>query len=210
MLEVTIFLFTNFRFFLYILVAQRIPETDLVFVVSASSSDSDATFMQIKDIMKYTITKHDEDHLKFGVITAGTEPNISVMIGMSFLTNAKRIEAIEKILKPSGAANLGQALIEAKQVLFESPGARTNATKVVAVLTDKKSESTMDELERAVMSLAEKGVRVLAISVGRETDKNELEIIASNSNDVISTEKDANPKKVAEKIMNKVLKGLWI
>ena len=92
-------------------------------------------------------------------------------------------------------------------MLFKNPEARSNATKVVVVITDKKSGNTEEEVTTAAMSLEEKGVRVIAVSVGKETDNRELEKIASIPDDVINTTIGENPEKVADKIMNKVQKG---
>ena len=55
-----------------------VPETELVFVISATAMLSDRNFMKMKDVIKNIITRYGQGQIRYSIITHGTVPRIEV------------------------------------------------------------------------------------------------------------------------------------
>ena len=101
---------------------------------------------------------------------------------------------------------LDQAL-EAAKILFEGDGVRENAKKVLVVLTDKSSGLDESQLRSAASELEGKEVEVIAVSIGDESDANELAYITPHTGNIIDAPVDENPDKLSSEILNLILTG---
>ena len=73
--------------------------------------------------------------------------------------------------------------------------------KVLVVITDKKSDSSQEEVQIASEKLKDDGVRVIAVALGDESD--------TVTPEVIKPGKDSRPKDVVEQLVKTVLNGLF-
>ena len=104
---------------------------------------------------------------------------------------------------------LDQAL-EATKILFEGDGVRENAKKVLVVLTDKSSSMDESRLRSVASELEGKEVEVIAVSIGDESDANELAHITPHTGNIIDARIDENPDKLSSEILNLILTGWFV
>lgn len=186
----------------------RIPQIDLGFIVSATAVSASDTFERIKDTINTIVDEYGiTSRLRYGLIVFGR----NAVQKLSFSEESSDINAlkakIESSQRPIGEPNLQKALEEAKR-LFDSESTSPDVKKVLVVITDKKSTSRPEDLKKAVMPLEDGGVKIVPVAVGSSADPSELEGITSNRGYLIETQRELDPDETAEKIMNKVLKGI--
>ena len=90
--------------------------------------------------------------------------------------------------------------------MFQSPGVRPNAKKVLVIITDRRSGVSEDGIRTAAKPLSERGIDVIPVAIGNEVSKDELEPSTSNEENVIAVPTTESPESLAEKIMEKALK----
>ena len=181
-----------------------IPELDLGFAIAAGSFDADETFQLMKDTISAIIGEYGLDKIRYGLIVFGDTASIKIQFGdFSNIDNMLRyLNILPK--KRSGAA-LDEALEEAER-LFLSSGARPNAKKVLVVITDLASGKTPSQVSEAAKPLQDKGVKIVAVAIGKEADPKELEIFTPMEK-IIEEEKGVQPDDLKKAIMVKVLTG---
>lgn len=186
----------------------RIPQIDLGFIVSATAVSASDTFERIKDTINTIVDEYGiTSRLRYGLIVFGR----NAVQKLSFSEESSDINAlkakIESSQRPIGEPNLQKALEEAKR-LFDSESTSPDVKKVLVVITDKKSTSRPEDVKKAVMPLEDGGIKIVPVAVGSSADPSELEGITSNRGYLIETQRELDPDETAEKIMNKVLKGI--
>ena len=107
-----------------------------------------------------------------------------------------------------GEPNLQAALEEAKRAFDQAPS-RPNAEKVLVVIMDKKSSNEHKDVAKALKPLKKDKVKVVPVAIGPDADVDELRNITSAKDYLVEVAKKEDPKKVAEKIMEKVSTGSY-
>ena len=123
---------TTFLFFLFFCSLDgtlRIPETNLVFAISATGLEAEETYSFIKDTIKSIIENYGTERLEFSVIVYGDYASPQVRFGDIFDSDAELVEAVGSMPRISGTPSLEKAL-EAADDQFKSPYIRFNAAKV--------------------------------------------------------------------------------
>lgn len=77
------------------------------------------------------------------------------------------------------------------------------------VIADRTSGRSVEDIRSAARPLETTGIRVIAVSVGKETDPEKLKS-ASWDDSLISSPVRGNPKQLGEEIMAKILEGEWL
>jgi hypothetical protein len=88
--------------------------------------------------------------------------------------------------------------------------ARPEAKKVLVIITDKRSDSTLSDIRDAAKILVSKSITVIPVAFGRDADPNQLVTTTPNKGDLIKKEKTVPPKTLAKEIMDKILEGNFI
>jgi hypothetical protein len=177
--------------------------TDLVFLINAQPNN----FNKIRDAMKAAVTKYGTDEIKYGIVVyAGTATTkLQLRDRIPDDTILKRL--IENITPNSGIATLSRGLEEAKR-LFESSGdSRKDARKILVVITDARTGSDKEVIQREIKDLYGKDVRVIPVAIGRSalTDlDNDFKAV-----DVVVIKAEDHPKKTANTIMKNVTSGKY-
>lgn len=180
------------------------PEIDLGFAIAAGSLYADETFQLMKDTIEEVIMEYGIDKIRYGLIVFGD--TATVKIEFSNNTNVDElINYLNIVIKTKGGAALDEMLKEAEG-LFSAAGIRPLAKKVLVVITDVASGKEPSQVRKAVEKLQDKTIKIVAVSIGREADPKELEIITSTDN-VIEEKKSVEPSSLKDLIMDKVLKG---
>ena len=160
----------------------------------------------MKDTVKAVVDKYGMSKIRYGLIVFGTTPITSKNFGENFPTSEDMKNYLNLVRRPSGKPDLVMALDEAKR-LFDRATNRPNARKVLALIMDDKSVNKPEDLKRASKELDDKQIQVVSIAVGKDADPKEMEHISSHKEHIVEVKKDEKPKTLAEKIMDKVMKG---
>lgn len=185
-----------------VILEPTVPEVDLGFIISAGSTDASATLQQIKDIVKSFINKYSTCRLRYGIISGGSSPRIELALPDS--VNSGVLQTVESLSRPRGTPDLAKALLLGVELL--SP-ARPSAQKVLVIITDVKSGSSSRQLRLATQAVDNKGIRVLAVTIGKEVDRSELITGTGSGENIINSSKTDEGGEVREKIMKKIREG---
>ena len=193
----------NLLSFLFLVIIEPIPpEVDVGFIISAGSTDATAILQQIKDVIKSFINKYSLDRLRYGIISYGSTPRIDLTLRDSLKRDVT--QQVDAIVRPGGTPDLARALQLGEQLLSS---ARPNVQKVLVIITDVKSGSSLSQVKLAVKSLDNKDIRVFAVAIGNEVDSTELSTATGSSKNIINSSKTDEPGKVREEIMTKIRQG---
>ena len=185
-----------------VILEPTVPEVDLGFIISAGSTDASATLQQIKDIVKSFINKYSTYRLRYGISSGGSSPRIELALPDS--VNSGVLQKVESLSRPRGTPDLAKALLLGVELL--SP-ARPSAQKVLVIITDVKSGSSSRQLRLATQAVDNKGIRVLAVTIGKEVDRSELITGTGSGENIINSSKTDEGGEVREKIMKKIREG---
>ena len=194
-------------FFSPSLVPPMVPKIDLVFAISSVSSSADEVFQNTQKAVTYIIEKYGTNDIHYAVILFGSDAQ--AVIDFDSYTTSEQLNAIfSNLRRLKGGPVLDKALKLAGKV-FTSPGARSDAHKVLVVITDKEAAAWLDDVILEANMLEDMEVTVIHVGIGAETDRKELlEEITPDVTDVITTSKVDDPDELGRNIMDRVLKGI--
>lgn len=179
-------------------------EVDVAFAISANSVNNRQTFRLMKDTIAWIISNYGTGKLRYSVILFGNDAKIELDFDGGISTPNKLIQFVQELPRRSGGPDVISALDKAKTV-FKSASARPNAWKVLVVITDKRSGSSLPDIGKAAQPLDEEGIKVVPVAVGREADPSELE--ATNPERfVITVPRTEEPKTLGKQIMEHVIR----
>ena len=78
---------------------------------------------------------------------------------------------------------------------------------MLIVITDKTSDSQGSDLKKETFELESQDIKVIAVALGEESDKDELDILTPEQGEVIEANSTDGAKKTANEIMAKALEG---
>ena len=73
---------------------------------------------------------------------------------------------------------------------------------------DKKSINEEEEIQETLKPLKADEIKIVPVGIGPDADVNELKNITSTEEYLVKAKKTADPEKLAEKIMAKVISGM--
>lgn len=177
---------------------------DLIFALSASSSDANTNFQRMKQIFKAMIDTYGRDQVNYSLITFGETPSVKIRFSDSFSTDEELKNLVDAVPRSSGSPALAETMNVAEK-LFKGGTSRDTATKILVIMMDNKSGSAAKDVKEKGKSLDESGVRVIAVGVGDQFDATELNRTTPYKKDIISTSKTNDPEQIAKKILTKGL-----
>lgn len=183
-----------------------VPKIDLVFAISAVSSNAGEVFQKTQEAVTSIVDKYGTNNIQYAVILFGSDAQ-AVIDFDSYATTEQLKELFTNLPRVSGGPSLDAAFKLADQV-FSSPGARKDARQVLVVITDKKTSSRLDDVIPEANKLEDMAVAVIPVGIGTDADRKELEELTPDVSDVIITSKVDDPDELGRKIMKKVLKGI--
>ena len=160
------------------------PEAiDLVIALGASGQNASEIFTKQKDFISEIVEqfKLSQDAMLPGLITYGKDAQVPLKLG-TVVDKQSFNYYLADVDNPSDGTNLKRVLDEANKMLMEK--GRTNIPKVVLLLVDKKSTSSLPELLTAKKGLENMGVKIVVVGFGNEVDRKELVILASSKDGV--------------------------
>ena len=179
---------------------------DLAFALSATALKSDENFMKMKSVINEILNTHSSSSVRYSIITFGKYPDVELDFGDE--SDPRRIrEVLQGISKNNEGVDLSRALKKALELLQKAALSRPDAKRILIVAMDKTSDSDEIAVDVAAKSLAQDGVRVIAVIFGKEGDPQELTKTTLNENNVIKTTDSDTSKDIAAEVMEKANNG---
>ena len=150
---------------------------DLVFAISTISPKADVNFAKIKDVIQELIDEYGVQRVYYSIILFGRDPSVRIKFTPRLSEEALK-NAVNSLPRPTGGSSLQAALEKGREVFDE--GSRPDSKKVVIVILDQKSESTIADVRDAANKLDEDGIRVIPVAFGSRADTDEGEAATPN------------------------------
>lgn len=177
---------------------------DLGFAISATAAKSKENFKKMKEVINRIIFKYGSHRMAYSVLTFGSTPTIRVRFSDAIIGELLLILRVNNITQNPGTASLDKALDGARDLFKISNGARPNASNILVVITDKKSYSMAQAVEKSAEVLDDMGIRVIGVALGNEVG-GELDDVTDVSGDVMNASDSSSPAKIVEKVMERIL-----
>lgn len=171
---------------------------DVVFIVDGSASMVADEFQKQVDFVRTFIEDMDvsSDKVRVGVITFSTAVHNAFNLN-TYKTKQEVLAALDKIAYPKGRTHTWLVLEYIRKYAFTvDSGGRVGIPKIAIILTDGRSNLKKKTLEEAKL-LHKDPIRVYAIGVGNNLDKDELSAIASKQENIYLVQ-DFNALKTIE------------
>lgn len=179
---------------------------DLLFALSATALKSDDNFIKMKSVIAEILNTHGSSSVRYSIITFGKYPDVE--LDFQEQIDSKGIRArLQNISKNSEGVDLSRALKKASELLNNATLTRPDAKRIVVLAMDKTSDSDETAVDVAAKSLAQDGVRVIAVTFGKEGDPQEIAGTTLNKDNVIETDESDTAKDIAVAVMEKAMNG---
>ena len=175
---------------------------DIAFALSARALKSDDNFMKMKSVINDILTTYGSSTVRYSVIKFGKDPKVELDFGDESDPEELR-KILQRITKNDDGADLGRALQTARDLFRVAAVSRPDATRILVVAMDKMSDSDEITVSVAARSLQLDGIRVIAVTFGKEADPQEMTEATLNVNNVIETNDTASTKEIAAEVMEK-------
>ena len=182
------------------------PEVDLAFAISAASVEADENFEKAKEAIKEIVDSYAMDKLRYGVIVFGSTASIRISFNDNYPTDEDLKTFVDFLSGPNERPALDEALKKGKE-LFDDSSVRSNARKVLVVITDSKSTSKIADLQNIGKMLDEDGIRVIAVAIGDDVGHTDLEAMIPDETGLVNVTIEVNLQDLKNRIMNKVTTG---
>ena len=151
------------------------------------------------------IDNYGTSSIHYAVITFGNVPKVKISFNDALVDDKTLLGLVDGAQKSSGAL-LDKAL-EAAKLLLRRQG-RSNARKVIVVITDKKSGSSPNDVQNQAKTLENDNTKVIPVALGKEADVAECIAVTPNKENVVIVDEGDDPSVTAEIILRKALKGM--
>lgn len=179
---------------------------DIAFALSATALSSDNNFRKMTSLVDDIINSYNPSATRYSIIKFGNTPVVELDFGgVTDLVELR--ETLRQITKNQQGADLARALRKARQLFQTAAASRPNTKKVLVVAMDKVSDSDEMAVKVAARSLAREGVRVIAVTFGKEADLQEIEKTTLNKNNVIQTDDDDSSEDIAAEVIDRANNG---
>lgn len=127
-----------------------------------------------------------------------------------FLTSDTDLKnAVDRVNKPFGGADLEKALELSRQLFDSSQGARPSARKILVLITDRESDSSVKDIEKLSKELELDYIRVIPVAMGGPGNEKEINVTTPIKSDVVKANKTTTPKEISKEIIKKADSGLF-
>ncbi|XP_033736270.1 collagen alpha-6(VI) chain-like isoform X1 [Pecten maximus] len=168
---------------------QCTEKADIVFILDSSASEGSTNFHKQLDFVKRFVQQFNvgPDKTQFSAITFSSSVKNNFWLN-DHQTQSSVLSALNNVAYSSGITNTDKALDFARQNSFlSSNGGRSDAEKIVIVLTDGQSTSP-SKTSVAANALHHSGVEVITVGIGNGITQSELAVIASDRQHVFQVQ----------------------
>lgn len=157
----------------------------------------------MKDVINYIIVTYGTQKIHYSVIVYSETASIEIKFGQTPPSPQQLKTVVENLDIGTGTPDLAAALRKASE-MFDDDERRPLTRKVLVIMADSSSGSTVDDVNTAAKPLVDTDVLVIPVVVGEEGDPDELVNTTPDKTNVIETGKETDPEVVGEKIMDKI------
>jgi len=166
---------------------------DILLIVDSSSDESAQLFTKEMNFIENLVNTFNvgPNNAQFALMTFADKVNMEFWFN-TYQTKQDIEDALQKVVYKQGATNTDLALKFAREYAYlPFHGARANENQYVIVVTDGTAANITATIEEAD-KLKAAGKTVMAVGIGKNADKTELEAIASDPSHVfIADDADA-------------------
>nr|XP_022312052.1 collagen alpha-6(VI) chain-like isoform X1 [Crassostrea virginica] len=162
---------------------------DIVFLLDASESEEAEGFAkEIQFVYNFARKFHiGPQNVQFSSVTFSTTVRNDFFLN-TYNNRHDVLNAIQKINYMQGGTNTSYGLKFVRENSFQPQhGARTNASKILIVITDGQSADSVSTKHEAQL-LHNQGIKVYAVGVGSDVDASELKSISSDGTPILVTD----------------------
>lgn len=192
--------FNNVLFLLFLV---NIPLIDLTFAISATSLQSDASFLLMRTTINNIVAEYDIFRIHYSVIVFGAVATTHIDFSSNIPDKDTLILRVSRLSKTPGDPDLVQALEHAKQV-YESQNVRPEARRFLVVIMDNNPINNATDLNRAVTDLDNKDVVIIGVGVGSSVNRTYFEIITKDPRHIITVRVNKSPDELAKEIIDAI------
>ena len=181
---------------------------DVGFIIGAEGSDAVKDFNLQKDITKRLLDRLDiaSDKSRIGLIVYGSDVRVRVRLDSDNDRNSAK-KLVHDLRMPRPGFALARAIAISERYLFaEGYGARKGVHKVAIVFVNRDVDTPS---KSAASKLLAKGIRVVAVAVGRMGNIESVKDIASSGKDVVKIASADDIQKGTEKALLAVLPSMY-
>ena len=176
-------------------------ELDVTFALSATSVQSQKTFVLMRGTIISIINRYGIDRIHYSAIVFGSGiPTTSFDFASNIPDQDELIRIVIRLRKRDGRPDLEQALEEAKRI-FELREVRPNARRILVVIMDDATVSSREELNKVVHSLVKNSVFIVGVGIGSSVNATDLLIITRQEQHILIVKTNKVGDELAEEIM---------
>lgn len=135
-------------------------------------SDGENNLQHMKDLLINIVNPLDLTKTRVGVIVYSTNSTLALPLDHYSSSFSNQLDSIQFL---GGGTFTGKALNDSVTSLFNSSVVRSNASKVLVVITDGVS---IDDVVIPALLVNRSGITSLAVGIGRNYDRSQLTTIA--------------------------------
>ena len=157
----------------------------------------------MKDVINNVIEDYGTRDIRYCLIQFGSDASTKYSF-TSDKVDPKQLQNFVNFMplrKPPSSPHV--ALEEASRA-FKGPGVRSNASKVLVVMTDMNGDSAEEEIRAAAGPLTEMKVKIIVLAIGGAADADEMVKITGDNDNVITASVDEEPEALTKTLMKKV------
>lgn len=182
-----------------------IPELDLVFAISATSSNPEKTFNKMKEVIYSIIDNYGSSKIHYGFVVFGSGSTISNAFDNKQPNDLQLKSIITNTQRAGGPVQLDNLLTKVKGMY--NSHSHSKAKKVLVVMLDNKAITSPSDIKSSANELMDKNVKVVLVAIGNDADPKQLEKATDDEGNVIKDKDIADPEGLGQKIMDRALKG---
>ena len=175
------FLFYNLHFFCFI--SGISGALNLVFALDGSNRINESTYNKIKNFATASLQSYpvSSSQTHIGIVNFGADPSTILQPGYSFSKTSIRA-LLKGMNRVGGDRRLDKALNHIDKTIFARlTQARPNASKALIILTmGENAANERQGIIEATRSLKQEGVNIVVVGIGADTNKQEMQQLASN------------------------------
>ncbi|RUS71914.1 hypothetical protein EGW08_020327, partial [Elysia chlorotica] len=154
---------------------------DILIIIDSSSDESAALFKQEMDFVSNLVKGFTvgPDNMQFSLMTFATTPNVEFWFN-TYKTKQEIIDSLQTVFFTKGDTNTHEALKFAREYSYlPFHGTRPDKSQYVIVVTDGRAKDFNATVAEADL-LKRLQVTIMAVGIGANADKAELEAIATD------------------------------
>lgn len=180
---------------------------DIMFLMDGSNSIDNQEWTQEKDFVARMINAFDITPATINVGFSVYSSTVDTIGLYPFRPKIVLSAWVKSLAHPTGiATNTAQGIASVRDVFRQQPASRRNAPKILIVITDGSSENPAETINQARMAKDE-GIRIMAVGIGNNVFKEELQQIATNERKFYTAPNFAALRGIESDIRNMVCRG---